>query len=83
MLKLEPRTIFGDGESVAVLGSFTYKSRMLGKTVVSPFAVWAKVEGGLVTYMQFLEDSFATATSFKIGGMWSVKSGPEGGEVEG
>lgn len=74
--------MFGDKENVAVFGSFTYKSRKLGKTVESPFAIWAKVEGGMVTYMQFMEDSFGTAMSFKSEGMWSVKSDPEGGEVE-
>jgi hypothetical protein len=39
VLEFKPQTIFGDGENVAVFGSFTYKSRTLGKTVVSPLAV--------------------------------------------
>jgi len=77
----EPRTFFGSGEDVAVFGSMTYTSRTVGKTMTSPFAIHAKVQNGQVTYMMFLEDSFATAASFRSSGSWTVKSNPEGGEV--
>lgn len=77
----QPRTFFGSGEDVAVFGSMTYKSRTVGKTMTSPFAIHAKVQNSKVTYMMFLEDSFATAASFRSGGSWTVRSNPDGEEV--
>jgi hypothetical protein len=32
--------------------------------------------------MQFMEDTFATAASFRSGGSWKFQSDPLGGEVE-
>ena len=75
-------TIFGAGENVAVFGRFTYRSRTLGKAVTSPFSILAKVEHGQVTYMQFMEDTFGTAATFRSGGSWQFQSDPAGGEVE-
>jgi uncharacterized protein len=49
--------------------------------VTSPFAVYAKVVGGRCTYMQFMEDTFATSASFRSGGAWTFRSDPNGGEV--
>ena len=66
-------TIFGSDENVAVFGDFRYKSRSLGKVVSSPFAILVKVVDGRVTYLQFLEDSYATAASFRKDGSWTVQ----------
>jgi uncharacterized protein len=74
--------IFGEGENVAVFGRFTYTSAKLRKTVTSPFAIFCKVNDGKVTYMQFMEDTFCTASSFRSGGSWKFQSDPQGGEVE-
>jgi uncharacterized protein len=74
--------IFGEDENVAVFGTFTYTSTKLGKTVTSPFAIFCKVHDGKVTYMQFMEDTFATAASFRSGGTWKFQSDPRGGDVE-
>ncbi|KAI9655148.1 MAG: hypothetical protein M1821_005631 [Bathelium mastoideum] len=79
--EFQPQTFFGSGEDVAVFGSMTYTSRTIGKTMTSPFGIHAKVQNGKLTYMMFLEDSFATAGSFRSGGSWTVRSDPEGGEV--
>ncbi len=75
-------TIFGAGEEVAVFGRFTYKSKTLGKIITSPFSILAKVVHGQVTYMQFMEDTFGTASTFRSGGNWKFQSDPAGGEVE-
>ncbi len=69
------------GERAAVLGRFTYRSTTLGKTVTSPFAILARVTDGRVTHMQFLEDIFATAGSFRVGGEVVFRADPDGGEV--
>jgi uncharacterized protein len=73
--------IFTDGENVAVFGRFTYESTVLSKTVTSPFSIFAKVHNGLCTYMQFMEDTFATGASFRSGGKWTFHSDPNGKEV--
>jgi ketosteroid isomerase-like protein len=67
-------TMFGADENVAVFGDFRYKSNSLGKIVTSPFAILVKVVDGKVTYVQFLEDSYATARSFRKDGSWTVQT---------
>lgn len=78
----EIRDMFGEGENVAVFGRFTYRSTTLGKAVTSPFSILAKVRDGKVTYMQFMEDTFGTASTFRTGGTATYRSDPDGGEVE-
>ena len=65
-----------------MFGRFTYTSTRLKKSVTTPFAIYCKVQSGKVTYMQFMEDTFATAASFRSGGAWTFQSDPRGGEVE-
>jgi hypothetical protein len=72
---------FGQDENVAVFGRFTYTSSVMSKSVTSPFAVFAKVRNGRCTYMQFMEDTFATAASFRSCGSWTFRSNPNGDEV--
>ena len=73
--------LFGEGENVAVFGRFTYRSTTLGKAVTSPFAILAKVRDGQVIFMQFMEDTFGTASTFRSGGVATYRSDPDGGEV--
>jgi hypothetical protein len=56
-------TMFESGENVAVFGDFRYRSLSLGKVV-----------DGQVTFLQFLEDSYATAASFRKEGSWTVQT---------
>jgi ketosteroid isomerase-like protein len=81
--KVDFRTeaLFGDDACAAMFGRFTYKSRRLGKTVTSPFSVFARVSNGKCTYLQFMEDTFATGASFRSGGSWTFVSDPDGQEV--
>jgi uncharacterized protein len=69
-------TMFGSDENVAVFGDFRYQSKSLGKVVSSPFSILLKVVDGQVTYLQFLEDSYATAASFRKDGSWMVQTEP-------
>ena len=69
-------TMFASGENVAVFGDFRYKSNSLGKVVSSPFSILMKVIDGKVTYLQYLEDSYATAASFRKDGSWIVQTEP-------
>lgn len=77
----EVKEIFGSGDNVAVFGSVTIQSNTLGKTVTSPFSILAKVTGGKVSYMQFLEDSFGSASTFRTEGVWHFQADPNGAEV--
>jgi uncharacterized protein len=76
-----PEDIFGEGDKVAVFGRFTYTSTKLRKTVTSPFAILFRLKDGKVTYMQFMEDTFCTASSFRSGGTWKFQSDPKRGEI--
>jgi uncharacterized protein len=69
--------MFGSDENVAVFGDFRYKSHSLGKVVISPFSIFVKVVKGQVTYLQFQEDSYATAASFRKNGTWTVQTEPD------
>ena len=70
------------GNRVALFGSFTYESNVTAKEITSPFGLLARFEGGRVAYLQFLEDSYGTAGSFKTGGATRFHSDPSGKEVE-
>jgi uncharacterized protein len=74
--------MFASGENVAVFGDFRYRSYSLGKVVSSPFSIFVKVVDGQVTYMQFLEDSYATASSFRKSGSWTVQTEPNADPIE-
>jgi uncharacterized protein len=74
--------IFGTQDRVAAFGRFSYTSTVLGKRVTSPFAVLARIEHGKVVYTQFMEDTFATARSFRSGGTWTIQSDPDGSTIE-
>jgi hypothetical protein len=82
VVEFDIRQSFGVEENVAVFGSFTLKSVKLGKQITSPFSILAKVNDAKVTYMQYMEDTFATGSTFRSGGTWKFQSDPEGGEVE-
>lgn len=73
--------IFGADENVAVFGRFTYRSNTLGKAITSPFAILAKVRDEQVSYMQFMEDTYGTASTFRSGGTATYRADPGGGEV--
>ncbi|WP_249031648.1 nuclear transport factor 2 family protein [Tenebrionicola larvae] len=68
--------MFASGENVAVFGRFTYRSKAVGKTFTSPFSILAKVNNGKITYFQFMEDTYASASSFRSSGSWMVKTDP-------
>jgi hypothetical protein len=74
----EVTDIFGEGENVAAFGKFTYRSAALDKVATSPFAIHAKVAGDKVVFFQWLEDTYATASTFRVRGSWYVHSDPEG-----
>jgi hypothetical protein len=73
---------FENSDGAALFGRFTYTSTVLGKTVTSPFAVLARGNNGRLSYVQFMEDTFATARSFREAGSYRIKSNPDGSSVD-
>ena len=76
MLEFNPTEIFGSDERVAIFGTFKYRSKVLSHIVDSPFAILAKIKDGKVTYIQFMEDTFATAASFRVSGTATYQNFP-------
>lgn len=69
---------FENKDGTAIFGTFTYTSNTLGKTVTSPFAVLARGENGKLSYVQFMEDTFATVRTFRESGEYLIKANPDG-----
>lgn len=65
--------LIAEGEMVAVFGQFTYTSVHAQRTFTSPFAIKAIVKDGLITYFQFMEDTYASAASFRVAGEWVIQ----------
>ena len=82
VVEFDVQQIFGQDDHVAVFGSFTLRSTKLQKQFTSPFSILATVRDGKVTYMQYMEDTFGTGSTFRSGGKWIFQSDPAGGEVE-
>lgn len=67
-------TKIASGEDVAIFGKFTYRSVAVDRVFTSPFSIHAKVRDGKMTYFQFMEDTYASASSFRQSGSWTVKT---------
>lgn len=65
--------MISEGDTVAVFGDFNYTSVVANKTFKSPFSIIAKVHNGKITYFQFLEDTYASAASFRTSGKWTIQ----------
>lgn len=64
--------MISENETIAVFGQFTYTYVHAPNTFTSPFSIKAIVKDGLITYFQFMEDTYASAASFHVGGEWSI-----------
>ncbi|MFZ4834218.1 nuclear transport factor 2 family protein [Rouxiella sp. Mn2063] len=71
--------ILSEKDIVAVFGQFTYTSVTLGHSFTSPFSIKAQVSDGKIVYFQFMEDTYASAASFRVSGEWIIqhRSGDE------
>ena len=68
--------IFGSDDNVAVFGDLRYRSNSLGKVVSSPFSILRKGGRRERDFLQFQEDSYAAAASFRKNGSWTVQTEP-------
>ncbi|PKM19555.1 MAG: hypothetical protein CVV11_07955 [Gammaproteobacteria bacterium HGW-Gammaproteobacteria-15] len=67
-------TEIASGEDVAIFGTFTYRSLTVDQVFTSPFSIHAKVRDGKMIYFQFMEDTYASASSFRQSGSWTMKT---------
>lgn len=82
VVAFEQQDCFENRDGAAVFGYFTYRSTVLGKTVTSPLSILARARGGKLTFVQFMEDTFATARSFRESGTYHIKANPDGSELD-
>lgn len=73
---------FENKDGAAIFGTFMYTSNTLGKSVTSPFSVLARGKDGELSYVQFMEDTFATVRSFRESGQYHIKANPDGSETD-
>ena len=66
--------VLGENNTVAVFGSFTYTSVEVGHRFTSPFSILAEVNDGKITFFQFMEDTYASARSFRKSGSWEIQN---------
>jgi uncharacterized protein len=81
-LAFELQDTFENADGAAAFGYFTYRSTVLGKTVTSPLSILARAKNGKLTFVQFMEDTFATVRSFREDGIYSIAANPDGSKVE-
>ena len=83
ILAFSPEELFGAGENVTVFVANSLPDRTRRqRPVESPFSILSRVHDGKIVYFQFMEDTFATAASFKSGGSSIFHSDPNGKEIE-
>lgn len=77
----ELQDTFENADGAAAFGRFTYRSAVLGKTVTSPLAILTRAKGGKLSFVQFMEDTLATARSFRESGSYLIAANPDGTKV--
>lgn len=82
VVAFELQDSFENSDGAAIFGYFTYRSNMLGKTVTSPLSILARARDGKLSFVQFMEDSFATVRSFRESGTYHIKADPNGSELD-
>ncbi|KAJ5950525.1 uncharacterized protein N7479_008938 [Penicillium vulpinum] len=74
--------IFADGGNCTAWGQFEITSNTMQKTITSPWSARAVVnDQGMITYFQYMEDTFGTASTFWADGSKQYRAHPDGGSV--
>ena len=82
VVAFEPQDSFENSDGAAIFGYFTYRSNTLNKTVTSPLSILARSNNGKLSFVQFMEDTFATVRSFRESGSYHIRANPEGSELD-
>lgn len=74
--------IFADGGNCTAWGQFEVTSNTMQKTITAPWSARAEVnDEGKITYFQYMEDTFGTASTFWADGKKEYRADPYGGSV--
>lgn len=82
VIAFELQDSFENRDGAALFGYFTYRSNTLGKTATSPLSILARAKGGKLSYVQFMEDTFATVRTFRESGSYRIKADPAGSALD-
>lgn len=82
VVAFELQDSFENADGAAIFGFFTYRSNTLGITVTSPLSILARARDGKLSFVQFMEDTFATVRSFRESGTYRIKADPDGSALE-
>lgn len=82
VVAFELQDSFENSDGAAIFGYFTYRSNTLDKTVTSPLSILARAKDGKLSFVQFMEDTFATVRSFREGGTYHIKADPNGSPLD-
>jgi uncharacterized protein len=74
-------TVFGSGDACRDLRQIHLPLYGAPQASNHAIPVYARIEDGLCSYLQFMADTIATTASFRSGGAWLIKSNPEGQEI--
>ena len=72
----EPRMTMQQDEDAMVFGKFSLRSRTLGIETSSPMCAIATVRDDRISQFIYLEDTLATASTFRAGGTWIISARP-------
>ncbi|RAK82018.1 uncharacterized protein BO72DRAFT_444009 [Aspergillus fijiensis CBS 313.89] len=75
--------IFSDGGgNVTAWGQFEITSNIMQKTITAPWSARAEINEDMkITYFQYMEDTFGTASTFWADGQKEYRADPYGGSV--
>lgn len=82
VVTFELQDTFENADGAAIFGYFTYRSNTLEKTVTSPLSILARSKHGKLSFVQFMEDTFATVRSFRESGTYHIKVDPDGSGLD-
>ena len=74
LTSFEPEMTMQQNENAMIFGKFSLRSRTLGREVSSPMCAIATVEDEKMTKFIYLEDTLATASTFRAGGEWIISA---------
>jgi uncharacterized protein len=78
VVAFETQDSFENADGAAIFGYFTYRSNTLNKTATSPLSILARSKNGKLSFVQFMEDTFATVRTFRESGAYRIKADPDG-----
>ena len=65
-----PQEVIGDGDVIAVFGSFSYRAVSTARRFDSDYAIRIRLKDGKISEYSFYENTYAVATAFRKEGSW-------------